>query len=331
MNEKPIFILGSHKSGTSLLRNLFDGHSALWTNPIETHFFKYFGSWVDYEYHMHKPETISNEAIKTKFIEVIAKLNERDNPLADSQTKGLFDLDRFNQKIKDINDQSSKKEIIELYFKAIHYSIYGNELKPEQRIVHKAVGLAEFALELHQLFPKAKFVHIVRNPYPNLVSFRKFLTSTGSYPLLNRMISSLRNNYFYLYKNKQLIPNYYIIRYEDLVQNFDEEIKKLSTFLDINVEDALFQPSSVGKAWKGNSTTNQKFQGISSSHLEVWKKKIHPIEAHYVNNNFDHILRDFGYDIFETKKSKFLPAPKESIIRYLYNRLYMVFNRFYDN
>ena len=331
MNEKPIFILGSHKSGTSLLRNLFDGHSELWTNPIETHFFKHFGSWVDYEYHMRKPEQYSNCEIKDKLIEVIKKINQRDNPLSDSQAKGLFDLERFYLKINDITEQNTKKELIKIYLNAIHYSIYGSELNPNHRIVHKAVGLAEFAMELHQLFPNAKFVHIVRNPYSNIVSFRRFFTSGGTYPLLNRMISSMRNNYYFLYKNRDLIPNYYIIRYEDLVQNFDKEIKKLCDFLDIKLEDTLFQPTSAGKVWKGNSTRNQKFKGINSSHLNVWKEKIHPIEVHYMNNNFNHVLRDFGYETFNTQKTKFLPAPKESIIRYLYNRLYMVFNRFYDN
>ena len=37
--ENPVFILGSHKSGTSLLRNLLDGISGFFVIPIEAHFF----------------------------------------------------------------------------------------------------------------------------------------------------------------------------------------------------------------------------------------------------------------------------------------------------
>ena len=98
-------------------------------------------------------------------------------------------------------------------------------------------------MELHQLFPNAKFVHIVRNPYSNIVSFRRFFTSGGTYPLLNRMISSMRNNYYFLYKNRDLIPNYYIIRYEDLVQNFDKEIKTPNIDFRKFLMDLLFYDS----------------------------------------------------------------------------------------
>ena len=38
-NISPIFILGCTKSGTTLLRNLFDGHPDLFIIPFETHFF----------------------------------------------------------------------------------------------------------------------------------------------------------------------------------------------------------------------------------------------------------------------------------------------------
>ena len=39
----PIFLLGSHKSGTSLLRSLLDGHPDLDVLPREAHFFPTHG------------------------------------------------------------------------------------------------------------------------------------------------------------------------------------------------------------------------------------------------------------------------------------------------
>jgi len=38
--KAPIFLLGSHKSETSLLRALLDGHKDLFVFPTETHLFK---------------------------------------------------------------------------------------------------------------------------------------------------------------------------------------------------------------------------------------------------------------------------------------------------
>lgn len=331
MLNKPIFILGSHKSGTSLLRSLFDGHSEIFTNPIETHFFDLFGEWVDYDYRRQKPEEVSIEKIKTLLNKYIRYVEKRDNPMAGFQGKDLFDMDRFNEILSELTNESSRQDIIQTYFKATYYSIYGKHLPTDKRIVHKAVGLGEFALELHQLFPDAKFVHIIRNPYSNLVSFRKFHSKTTKFPLINRLINSLNNNYFYLYKNSQLIDNYHVLKYEDLVTQPDKEIGKLCQFLELKPEEALYTPTTIGETWKGNSTTGKKFKGIENKYLEVWKEEIHPLEVYYVNNNFDHILRDFEYSHFEKKGSKLMPIKNEGLIRYLYNRVYVGYNRYYNN
>jgi hypothetical protein len=42
MNQS-IFILGAHKSGSSLLRSLLDGHPQLFAIPLETHLFQTAG------------------------------------------------------------------------------------------------------------------------------------------------------------------------------------------------------------------------------------------------------------------------------------------------
>ena len=49
MNQKPIFIFGPHKSGTSLLRSLLDGHPDLFSIPIESHVFSGMGMGIRYE------------------------------------------------------------------------------------------------------------------------------------------------------------------------------------------------------------------------------------------------------------------------------------------
>ena len=38
-NKNYVFILGQHKSGSSLLRSLLDGHPDLFVIPVETHYF----------------------------------------------------------------------------------------------------------------------------------------------------------------------------------------------------------------------------------------------------------------------------------------------------
>jgi hypothetical protein len=54
-NQHPIFIAGTHKSGTSLIRSLFDGHSNIYSIPMETHYFQLNKFWVDNEYRKQNP------------------------------------------------------------------------------------------------------------------------------------------------------------------------------------------------------------------------------------------------------------------------------------
>lgn len=327
MIEKPVFILGVHKSGTSLLRNLLDGHSAFYTNPIETNFFYQWGNWTSYEYRARKPKKIKNSLLKKRFIKLIKHLNERDNIYSDGDTRGIFDIEKFQNHISKITPETSKREIMGIYFDAVHYSITGEEIPAHKRVVHKAVGLAEFALELRKLFPQSKFIHIVRNPYSNIASYRKFYEMDGKYPLMSRMIAAMENNFYFLYKNKRLLDNYYVIRYEDLVSNPEAHLPKIAEFLGIEFKPILLKPTALSKPWEGNSTTDAKFSGIDASHLQKWKKRIHPMEVYFINNNFQHILRDFNYTPHTTTKSKYRPAKSENLKRYLYNRLFIHFNR----
>lgn len=59
--ESPIFILGCHKSRTSLLRALFDGHDDLFVVPFETHFFQRTGHVIDYAFRKSAARRLSVE------------------------------------------------------------------------------------------------------------------------------------------------------------------------------------------------------------------------------------------------------------------------------
>jgi hypothetical protein len=328
MGLKPIFILGPHKSGTSLLRNLFDGHPDLFVCPVETHFFRLLGRWVDYDLRRSFPQDLSKEEVVDSFTGLIEHLDKQDNALADSNPKGRFDIDAFRSLFQEIEEPLRLENVIHTYFRAIYRSLYGKELQ-KGHVLHKTVGLAEHALELKKAFPEARFVHIVRNPYANLVAFRKFRTSNGPYPLIDRLLRSLNNNYYFLYKNQELLEDHHTIHYEELVKDPEGSMKDLSDRLDLSFEEILLEPTSMGLPWEGNSSGGEKLRGVDPSVLDRWKKEIHPMEAHYVSRSFSHILRDHGYErLVAPSKSAFLkPAKKESPGRYLYNRVYELYAR----
>ena len=57
----PVFLLGSHKSGSSLLRSLLDGHPELAVLPKETHLFQFTNHWVDYRRRRNLPRPLDRQ------------------------------------------------------------------------------------------------------------------------------------------------------------------------------------------------------------------------------------------------------------------------------
>lgn len=324
MNENPIFLLGAHKSGTSLLRSIFDGHSQLFVIPFEAHFFQNMNYWVDNEYRKQHPRKLNQEEIIENFCAWIHHCNISEDRFADSITKGMFNEKYFREKISEINSLNDL-DLINKYFEAIHYSIFKETLSNEKRIVEKSVENAEFVLELCQIYPKAKYIHIVRNPYSNFVALRRYKSQIYGYALLHRIVSTLYNSYYFLYKNKKLIKNYYTIKYENLVSNSKHHIKKLCEFVEIDFEDVLLTPTTMGKLWAGNSTSGKIYSGISSSNLDKWKNEIYPVEVFYVNKLFSFVFQDYGYEIINPHGSFWRKVPGENLKRYLANRFYKYF------
>jgi hypothetical protein len=322
MNDSPIFLLGLHKSGTSLLRSIFDGHSQIFSIPIEAHFFQNMKYWVDNEYRKQYPVKLNKNQIKEEFRNWIKFYNQLINPLADSVVKGIFNEQNFYKKISDIQEDFNDKTIMEKYYESIYFSIYNKPLNSELRIVEKSVENAEFAFELSTMFPKTKFIHILRNPYANIVSLRKFKSPIKSYPFINRLLKTMYNSFYYLYKNKNILKNYYVLRYEDLVSDPEKYINEICKFAMLDFEEILLKPTLLKKPWRGNSTFGNIYNSISSSNIDKWNKNIFPLEIYYINKYFSFILEDYQYKKIPLKGSFWKPVKYEGFKQYFANRVY---------
>lgn len=318
MIKKPIFIFGAHKSGTTLLRSLLDGHPELFVIPIETHIFQFNGYWIDYPYRKNFPNKPSIDKVKRNYLEWIISTNNLPADFKGGEVPTDWDIKLFEEYLDKKGKFENIKDSIETFFLAIAHSLKAD---PSKRFVEKSVENAEFGIELEKIFPDAKFIHIIRNPYANIVSLRKFAIGY-QYPFLKPIYEALYNNYFFLYKNRNNIRNYKIIRYEDIVSEPEEKMNNVADFLGISHSEKMYQPTNNGKLWTGNSSDDEKFSGISTSPINKWEKEITPLECKVINDNFNYVLEDFNYEIF-TKKYYWKKNKNESIKSYLKNRLFI--------
>jgi len=318
----PIFILGPHKSGTTLLRSLFDGHSQMFAIPFESHYFKFRGYWIRSEYQKAKPKLNSNEEFIKNTKAYLEQLNSKTYNLADGFVQNQIDIGKYIESVQNIKYSKSEINRITIYFNALYEALEGKPNTNNLTVIEKSVEHAEFALELYQMFPRAKFIHIVRNSYANVVSLRRFKQKCGHFPLYSRLFATICSNYYALYKNKSLIPNYFVIKYEDLITNPEQSIQKLCKYLGVKFESILTTPTIHNVQWHGNSSTGSILNGIDSSKIDNWKMEIYPIEIALVNQLFDFIVRDFQFEAISQHGPIWKMGKGEYPFRYLANRIY---------
>jgi len=320
--KRPIFILGAHKSGTSLVRSLLDGHPDLFAIPFESHYFEYTGRWIINDFRYQQPFSLPDDEQVDYFLNKIKRLNRVEDKLGGSFARGKIDVLRFGKVIRRLPHTESTQERISLYFRAIYRSITGEKLNSDLRFVEKSVENVEFAWELSYLFPNASFIHIVRNPYANMVSLRKYKSRDLGFPIIRRVVNTLQSSFYYLYKNEKIVPNYLVIKYEELVKHPESVLRQICEKVDLRFQKQLLQPTVLGEIWESNTSTGESSTTLTEKYSDKWISDISPMEIWYINNVLGHVFEKFDYEQIPYEGSFWKPVSGESIFRYAVNRLY---------
>ena len=312
------------------MRNLLDGVFGFFVVPIEAHFFEYTGFWVDYAIRRSLPVELTFEEVLTRIEQAVVKSNQKSGNTGKYGGDSI-EAERWN--VEELLDYLAKtgresfvnkdyRGFINAYVEGIYLSLKGELPPPSTRFIEKTVENAEFACFLKKLYPDAKFIHIVRNPYAALVSTRKFITLHGHYPYLGTVLDALENSYYYAFHNPLIIDDYLILKYEDLILDTDAKMRQVASFLEVSFDEKMLSPTALGKDWFGNSMSGQKFNGISKHPLSVWKTDISSLEIELVNLLLPHVLNKFDYEEVHSSSSLYLPVKGEGIRKYIANRFY---------
>ncbi|MEA3449378.1 MAG: sulfotransferase, partial [Patescibacteria group bacterium] len=328
-----IFLFGAPKSGTTLLQSLLDSHTELFVLPIELRYFQHKGfPSVIYQHQGFK--SLNDFKLLNNFDEI--KRNILDHKVfknlvsKDIKYPNNFDLSDFNFKItykliNNIDKCDNEHDFIELLFKSFFcaHKISHEQKYEYYKIVEKTPMQEEFALDIAKLFLDAKFIHIIRNPYAHAVTLRKRMLSLGNfYPIFNkRIVEIIKGTYYFLERNMRLLDNYCLIKFEDLLNYPEEEMKKIAYFIGVDFDKTLLEPTIGGKPWFGNSAYSKvKFTEINKAPTKKWKEEITDYEIAMINKNFMAVLKKYYYDEILRDKNKkiFYKNNKESIKTYIY-------------
>ncbi len=162
---------------------------------------------------------------------------------------------------------------------------------------------------LTDLFPKAKFVHVIRDGRDVASSiiklgWRNSFLQAADYWQERVQAGMLAGSI--LGKNK-----YYELRYEDLITNPDQALKSLCTWLDLEfVPQLLSHHESATEHvtnWKGHEMVKKP---IDSSKVSLWKRSLSRPQIADFESIGGTLLRELGYEVTNLKVSYWVRAPR---------------------
>jgi len=216
---KIFFILGRPRSGTTLLRTLFDAHSNVsipYEGRLIINLYNKYGKikrWNKEKLLQFYNDLLLDEKINTwEFKESLKE--DIINLGTDANYGRLIKLVYLN-----FNSLFNKEKLILIGDKNPFYSYR----KPYFKIIK-------------EIFPSAKFIHLVRD-------YRAHYLSMSKINFENNKLSIVADFWKYSYKiiNDEFSKseNYYYLKHEDLISNPVDVLKKLCKFLEIDLKTGM--------------------------------------------------------------------------------------------
>ncbi len=279
MFKGPVFIIGRPRSGTKLLRELLNRHSCIsipfWESNIIPHY-------------AMKAKSIGNLENRENLSTLIDWLSDTEFYRKITGDQGYPGLDK-NMWLSSITDFSYPGVISALF--TLYASFEGKNVwgdKSPDYMLHLPV--------LKEMFPEAKFIHIIRDVRDVCLSLVK---SWGLHPVRGAQqwvdsIVKCRND------ARRSVPGDYLeIRYESLLQNTKRDLLKVCDFLQLEFEDAM---TTLTRAVGGRFGDAQDATDIVSSNMEKWRYSLSPRLIEQIEKISIHLMQDLGSSVVYAKR-----------------------------
>ena len=228
----------------------------------------------------------------------------RSHPLIDVlEEKPIVDrfIEFLNIKIqsnfKNLRSDKIDKEMRDFYFR--EKGKYSSK-KKSKIIIDKMPLNTVYVAELVRFFPKAKFIFAIRHPSDCVLScfMQNFLLNNAMTNFLNLEDSAkLYNQVMSLWEqyNNKLKINFHLIRYEDLIEKFETEVKKLLNYLGVDWSNEVteFYKTSQKRGMLNTPSYNQVSQPLYTKSIGRWKN--YQDEFQKINPILDKWIQKFGY------------------------------------
>src|SRR5262249_19055052 len=244
--QPPVFICGYPRSGTTLLASLLDGHPELIVFPEELGFFRFV-----YQ-RRNRLDAILNDS-------GLANLRPGHCSTKKPHTYTGVDYARIEAGIKHLVATMPTERQLLVGLVSVWIANCGTHSGRECRWVEKTPKTERWAPLLLDWFGRQTvFIHLVRDPRDTFDTYRRW------HPDISLLQFACRWSYSAALgvRHAARLPNYHLVRYEDLVENPSPIMNSIATWLGIAWQPSLLAPTRTSRAWRGNSSDDITFTGI---------------------------------------------------------------------
>ena len=193
----------------------------------------------------------------------------------------------------DIDDVVGHKKSVSFLFNNI-FTKYKDKVKPSSIIWGDKTPLnTNFIEYIYPEFTKAKYVFLVRDPRDVAFSYKKYLGFNFFTFGIWKWQDSVKA-YEFLKKRTDVL----LVRYEDLVTDPDQEVKRIITYLNLDEDNSsVIDKISAKQMGVEDDDHHQNLKKpISTRSIGNWKNKLSEKEKDYFTGHISAKMKHFGYN-----------------------------------
>jgi len=294
----PIFVVGTPRSGTTLLALLLNAHSDI-AIMGELHFF--------------------DQILRIqKWVPSLATDADLDNFSSHIRRTYAFQFLPYGEDLLSATLQRLRRDGETTYERFYQYAL--DEFARRERVWvpgEKSPSNLRYIDHIMRIFPNAKIVHIVRDPRAVAASLSRMPWASFGV-LVNALKWKLDILGTRQYRD---CHTYREIQYEELVSQPRSSLKKLCEFLEVPYADKMLEYHKTQAAYiKSEPWKDGTRQPISKTNVAAWRQQLSVTQIHMIQFVTRHQMNDYGYDPVEIPARTKIALPFSlfvEILRYL--------------
>lgn len=304
IQDRPVFIGGLAKSGTTLLRNLLDGHPQLAAFPVEGGLFHRL---------LRRPGIPFAERVTPWLRDAFSLLVSTDQGggphwLLSSGQPSIEPYARyiaaFRRRLSALPPEDESLIRASLFAFLVARDISPEQASREIYWVEKTPSNVQNMDRILGVYPSAKFLFILRDPRASVASTRaRHLKKYGNFDL-QHLIEKAREVYRIVQEAAARLPEETVLltRYEDLVRDAPGEMARIAAFLGIDFDEVLLEPTVGGLPARPNTGHGQNVgrTEVFTGSLDKWRTTLSRAEIDLTSSYLHPYTAAFGYEPLST-------------------------------